>query len=1379
MKSKDITNQLNEWRDPMDMINRGRMGPEMGGGGGAGGYAGGRNPFSGLFGGKAKPAQPSTTPQSGRELAPELLRTPAQVKPSKSKGPEEPIVKREAPPELTAQQRSYKELDRPAVQRKADADKAAKDAAAADKSSQPRYTMDPKTGKPIPANVQAQLQQKLLGKGFKEPAPGTVSNFKPRGSNKKAEQPAASKSTEKSAEQPAASKSTEKSAEQPAASKSTDQPAVQTPTANKTLDGKAIRPGFEFNNKTGKWEPSKTSDGNVLPSARNTPIKPEKSDKKAALASTGLHAALLYALANMSPDEKKSGAEQSKSAQQGDANKPVTVNFIDPGSQTASDAAATTSPSTAATTSADASAPSSNAITATDDGGEKSLPPIVVTAKPEKTPKKEQPVVKSEPTKKAEEPKTDQVMTTTEPSSWEVPADKDSKSAEADKVDDKETTQTTPAVAKTAEKPESEDDILKRLLKLFDRPTEEPKADSTAKSDADTKAEKEPDVKKGEPKSEPETEPKDGKGKADAEKGDSDKKGDEKEAYPKFDKSEKNELPRDTEKKGSDTTTRKTDSAVDIGPATTGTDTAINWAPPPAERKYEPDDRATRLRDQLRQRSKRGTGDTDLENIPRMEPVRESLDHILGLLNITKKEIVESTMNLDMRKMLQLMTEASKMADIKGKKHTGKYGKEYDTDEEGDDNTKAKAEPAEKKGRGRPKKDSNVEAGKYKGADDAAKHVIGGKAPKGKSNLPSKKHTLKDWVEYTEQTLVESEQIAEKAVSKSQQKFMGMVHAAQKGEKPASKEVAKVAKTMGKKDAKDFASTKHKGLPEKVKEELKGSQKNLDKNSNGKLDSEDFKMLRSGKKKVKEGVNFAEMMKETQMTIEEMLEGLQQEIAEFKATGSMGEKLRDALDIHRHSNKDKLMGEVSMMSQPVVEQPVEESPFTYAARQAKASGENSFKLGGETFPVKESAVEESGLQAYLGNKKYGKEGMDALRKAGREGASKEKMAMLRAKHDKMDEGSIEKSGPNDLTGTWSSAPPKKGQPDVPPPVPMDPVYPEAPKQEKKPSSSKPMKESLEFSLWDSQLEKMLNESLTVTTTQGDTDRENSVSITASGEKANEIMALLKNAGMDSMSGEVSPEVSPEVSVVEPEQMLSAYGVPMSNDSEESSSGNDDIMALMQKLSGLTMGDTDDSAEVHVIDTDMGPEHDEEESDSEHDEKDSADYKDEEGSEDEGEEEDKAEEDSDEEDSDDEEKKVDEAYGQADEGNAFTGKLAHTQKGDDFELDGKKYKDTSSLEEGEDMCQECGMSESECSHNRMDEADSPFQNEHLESARPIEEELANGADDTTMQDIKFLIKTLAGGLNKEKRDQTTLPHTAVKVNESKEMINEWKKLSGIK
>jgi hypothetical protein len=55
--------------------------------------------------------------------------------------------------------------------------------------------------------------------------------------------------------------------------------------------------------------------------------------------------------------------------------------------------------------------------------------------------------------------------------------------------------------------------------------------------------------------------------------------------------------------------------------------------------------------------------------------------------------------------------------------------------------------------------------------------------------------------------------ITEKAVSKAQQRFMGMVYAAKKGETPASPEVAKAAKGIGKKEAKKFAKTKHEGLP--------------------------------------------------------------------------------------------------------------------------------------------------------------------------------------------------------------------------------------------------------------------------------------------------------------------------------------------------------------------------------------------------------------------------------------------------------------------------------------------------------------------------------------------------------------------------------------
>lgn len=54
------------------------------------------------------------------------------------------------------------------------------------------------------------------------------------------------------------------------------------------------------------------------------------------------------------------------------------------------------------------------------------------------------------------------------------------------------------------------------------------------------------------------------------------------------------------------------------------------------------------------------------------------------------------------------------------------------------------------------------------------------------------------------------------AVSESQQRLFGMVHAYQKGKlKHAPKKIRDVAKHISKEDAKHFAETKHDGLPER------------------------------------------------------------------------------------------------------------------------------------------------------------------------------------------------------------------------------------------------------------------------------------------------------------------------------------------------------------------------------------------------------------------------------------------------------------------------------------------------------------------------------------------------------------------------------------
>jgi hypothetical protein len=129
------------------------------------------------------------------------------------------------------------------------------------------------------------------------------------------------------------------------------------------------------------------------------------------------------------------------------------------------------------------------------------------------------------------------------------------------------------------------------------------------------------------------------------------------------------------------------------------------------------------------------------------------------------------------------------------------YTRNLDDEPEDDDDKDAPAHRGGKpRGRGRPV---------------GTKGATGSRGPTGKSKLMARDAIGEENV--AEVCHHCGQAIQEKAVSKKQQKFMGMVHAAQKGEKPASKEVAKVAKGMKKKDAEDFASTKHKGLPEKVK----------------------------------------------------------------------------------------------------------------------------------------------------------------------------------------------------------------------------------------------------------------------------------------------------------------------------------------------------------------------------------------------------------------------------------------------------------------------------------------------------------------------------------------------------------------------------------
>ena len=112
------------------------------------------------------------------------------------------------------------------------------------------------------------------------------------------------------------------------------------------------------------------------------------------------------------------------------------------------------------------------------------------------------------------------------------------------------------------------------------------------------------------------------------------------------------------------------------------------------------------------------------------------------------------------------------------------------------------------------------------------------KTPKNPKNMALPKG-VKSPVDYTKlymSQVLDGETINEKALSKKQQRFFGIVRAIQKGEQePTTPETAKAAADMKKSDVKKYASTKHKKLPEKIEEKLDKDDKPFVKKLVGKL----------------------------------------------------------------------------------------------------------------------------------------------------------------------------------------------------------------------------------------------------------------------------------------------------------------------------------------------------------------------------------------------------------------------------------------------------------------------------------------------------------------------------------------------------------------
>jgi len=105
----------------------------------------------------------------------------------------------------------------------------------------------------------------------------------------------------------------------------------------------------------------------------------------------------------------------------------------------------------------------------------------------------------------------------------------------------------------------------------------------------------------------------------------------------------------------------------------------------------------------------------------------------------------------------------------------------------------------------------------------AMKYNLGDKTQKDKFLDATKNVTDKNKVNFdptTDTATVSETELQEKAKSTQQQKIMGLALSVKRGDtskSKVSKSVKDMASKMSEKDLEDFASTKHKGLPKKVK----------------------------------------------------------------------------------------------------------------------------------------------------------------------------------------------------------------------------------------------------------------------------------------------------------------------------------------------------------------------------------------------------------------------------------------------------------------------------------------------------------------------------------------------------------------------------------
>jgi hypothetical protein len=638
----------------------------------------------------------------------------------------------------------------------------------------------------------------------------------------------------------------------------------------------------------------------------------------------------------------------------------------------------------------------------------------------------------------------------------------------------------------------------------------------------------------------------------------------------------------------------------------------------------------------------------------------------------------------------------------------------------------------------------------------------------------------------------EEEMVSEKAKSKAQQRFFGMVHAMQKGKKVpgASSELKGVAKDIGKKDAKDFAKTKHKGLPNHV-DETSFEDHGVSEESKGL-----WANIHAKRERIKNGSG--EHMRKPGSKGAPTASALKKSATEDVAEGFP----RIQKGIQKYTQKEKKVKESTYMKiTQLTEGAMKDLLINFHNEVHSHMGDGSM------FDLKKANNLQQAEEILKALVKHGDE-YEGLNITNQNELVSQAMKSLA--HEKelpfntfagVDKQRFVTKSPADLSkyrqhpATPTSLFNRPGSSMAEPRTAVPTI-----------KESNDMKDK-QFESWEQELNSLLIEGITVSHSTGQQGSPDSLSINATEHDAGELMSILRNSGMEMFGGS--------------KEQNGGYGAPEHNGGEDNGEfhqgieiapspevvgDGDDMLALIKKMSGIeTDSNTPGSVEVDYEDEEGNDEdHGEECDDCGHspcscDDEGEEELSEltaehpggetplpegdmEEGNEFSGELAKAKAQHKDHFNVDGKEYPVKE--GDMEEGNAFTGKLKQTPKGGEFKMGDKSYKDTSSieengagagdeeesLEEGAEDCMECGypMESCACDH--------------------VEEGYANDAGGDAMGDTELLqLKELLGrgnDLHRQKHTQATgniqkVTMETKLLKDTTELLTDWKKLSGIK